>query len=251
MKVLLNNPAGKLYDYIVQIKENFEIERDTLAVFSNVFGSTSQNEAFENIIYMISLCNKSIDCIQNSNSNLKEKYTSIMNSVKEGISSISFNSYFNQYNKLCYGLTNFYIFFDDLKLSCLENCSDFLSDNFAFSYLEKLNVSEIISYIDETLNLISSSDLEYKYKMYIFNLISQIKISLTQYENNIDIDEIQDNLNTILGSILYQNIKTNQKHSSTFEKVFVLLNKVSTVLGILSSTQNLLTGNVANYLLNK
>ena len=91
-----------------------------------------------------------------------------------------------------------------MKLSCLENCSDFLSDNFAFSYLEKLNVSEIISYIDETLNLISSSDLEYKYKMYIFNLISQIKISLTQYENNIDIDEIQDNLNTILGSILYQ-----------------------------------------------
>jgi hypothetical protein len=211
MDVPMNNPAGRLYNIIDQLRKSAQ---NPYLALSSIFNIDSNDRAtiLENYAEIFRLTKDVRECILKLDGINHSKYLSPIEDIILSLSKIEFSGNGD--------LFSFKTSLDEKVMIRLEYCAEALSSAFGGQSLEESQLEELSDEVESLINYIKELNINNDLKAIFLNNLENIKIAITKYQLY-GPTEIKSILEACLGSIILNGKTVNtDDEKSGFSKIY-------------------------------
>jgi hypothetical protein len=241
--VSTDNVLGRLYNIISSLKKTqYASLPNTEHAFSKVFSIEVNNTAliYQSYAELFKMCLIGIEEIKKLQPKNCQKYINTLNEVISGLSKIYFNSSSNVMNN---GMEKFVSYFDEVKMSSLENCADYLSEHTSEELIEEEKLQQLVKDLEELIEYVYSCNLNTELRNIIIAQLNSTRESLLKYKL-FGTEGIRNSMASTVGTLVLNKneIKDNNLALEIIKNVFTVMGKINTVISAKKNAANLLSG---------
>lgn len=224
MDVPIDNYAGRLYQIINKIKENYEGEPfEKLAKAFNV-DATDRSLIVDNYAELFRMTRNIKEDILKIQGINYERFTSVADDIMIGLSKISLNSY--------NGLREFVSHLDEKLMIRLEFCADLLSRELKEDIIESKELEELLNEVNELIVFVRKMSINKELKLIFHSNLENIRIAIERYEYH-GTKGVKKIVDSGLGSILLaSNLVKNEDERNCGQKIFDFIIKINQVISL-------------------
>jgi hypothetical protein len=229
-----NNPAGRLYDILMEAKRKQGGEQ-TRKVLGDMFGVQATDTSQILLIWadLITLSSEAKEALNNLENIDHEIYLKPFIKLEKVLSTINLNQKWQTYSAEI----------DENTMYGLQFCSDTLGRSIGYSSIENKQISELQKEIEELAERIINTELPSELKDLIINNLENLRRALVVYRIN-GIDGLQREFERTVGSLVLHHseiknleIESAGKHPVT--DVFELMEKINKVITFAKTTKEI------------